>query len=312
MDVALEVRAFDALSRHDRIGDLASLTRALMQEPIGRRSHRVSELAAQLRLLPAEAETPFGNALDALARAPTDEASRALVAALAAHALSLTPTPNGTSTSPDGGDLLRLGATTLAQALRARTHVAGLEPVVGEVTTAARGPIATTLLACTGILLLMRFSRLFATAALAYRTPAEVVVTGDGAVRVNWRVEMLGRRLVDREVLLPRSALLRAVREVRYPGLAFHAGLLALAVGSYLGVSACVDGVRAASPSLLAAGLCVVALGLAVDFALSVAVPGARGTCVMVFVSRDGKKLCVRTADPSQADALMAHLRRTA
>jgi hypothetical protein len=312
MDVALEVRAFDALSRHDRIGDLASITRALMQEPSDRRSHRVSELATKLRLLPADAETPFGNALDVLVREPTDEASRALVAALAAHALSLTPALDGASTSPEAADLLRLGATTLARALDARSHTAGAPPVVGEVTTAARSPAVTTLLAFTGILFLTRFARLFATVALAYRTPAEVVVSDDGAVRVSWRVEMLGRRLLDREVILPRQALLRAIREVRYPRLAFHAGLLALAVGSYVGVSSCVDGARAASPSLLATGLFVVALGLTVDFGLSALVPGARGSCVMVFVTRDGKKLCVRTPDPLDADALMARLRRTA
>lgn len=309
MDVDLEVRAFDALSRHARIRDLASITRALIKEGTDHRSERVAELATEARLTPEEAKTPFGNALDALAQAPEDDASRALVAALAAHAISLSPALD-VGTNPGAAYLLGLGATTLARALRARTQDGRSEPVVGEVTAAPRGPVVTTLLAFTGILFVLRLFRLFATLALAYRTPAEVVVSDDGAVRVCWRVEMLGHRLADRDVLVPRSALVRAVREVRYPRLAFHAGLLALAVGSYVGVSACVDGARAASPSLLAVGFCVVALGLAVDFGLSVALPGARGTCRVVFVPRDGAKLCIGAVDVSRADALMARLRR--
>jgi hypothetical protein len=102
----------------------------------------------------------------------------------------------------------------------------------------------------------------------------------------------------------------RAVREVRYPRLAFHAGLLALASGSYVGVSAFIDGARAASPSLLAAGLCMMTLGLAVDFVLSVVAPGARGTCRVVLVPRDGAKLCIGAVEVSRADALMDRLRR--
>jgi hypothetical protein len=184
------------------------------------------------------------------------------------------------------------------------------EPLVGEMTPAPRGPVTTLLLALTGILLVMRAGRLFGRLALAYRTPAEVVVSDDGSVRVRWRVEMLGRLLSDRDVLVPRAGLVRAVREVRYPRLAFHAGLFALAAGSYVGVSAFVDGARAASPSLLGAGLGVVALGLAVDFALSVVAPGARGTCRVLFVPRDGAKLCIGAVDVARADALMARLRR--
>jgi hypothetical protein len=97
---------------------------------------------------------------------------------------------------------------------------------------------------------------------------------------------------------------------VRYPRIALYAGLLALAVGSYVGVSAFVDGVRAASPSLLASGLAIVALGLALDFALSSVAPGARGRCRLLLVPRDGAKLCVAGVDAARADALLARLSR--
>jgi hypothetical protein len=87
-----------------------------------------------------------------------------------------------------------------------------------------------------------------------------------------------------------------------------YAGLLALAVGSYVGVEAFVDGVRAASPSLLAAGLGFVVAGIALDFGFSSLGPGARGRCRLLLVPRDGAKLCVGGVDPSIADAMLARL----
>jgi len=97
---------------------------------------------------------------------------------------------------------------------------------------------------------------------------------------------------------------------VRYPGLALYAALLALALGSYVGVEAFVDGVRSASPSLLAAGLGIVVLGIALDFALSSLGPGSRGRCRVLLVPRDGAKLCVGGVETTGADAMLARLAR--
>jgi hypothetical protein len=182
------------------------------------------------------------------------------------------------------------------------------EPLVGEMTQAPRSHTATALLAVTGILLAVHVVRLVARLALAYKTPAEVSVGDDGGVRVHWRTEMLGRTLRDRDVVVPRAALVQATREVRFPRLAFYAGLLALAVGSYLGVSAFIDGAKAASPSMLATGLVVIALGIALDFVLSSLSPGARGRCRVLFVPRAGSKLCVGGVDLARADAVIARL----
>jgi hypothetical protein len=137
-----------------------------------------------------------------------------------------------------------------------------------------------------------------------------VSLTDEGGVRVKTHTELLGRTLRDRDVVVPRAALVRATRDVRYPSLAMYAGLLALAVGSYLGVATFVDGVRAASPSLLATGLAVVALGLGLDFVLSSVAPGLRGRCRVLFVSRDGTRLCVGDVDAGRADVLLARLAR--
>jgi hypothetical protein len=200
----------------------------------------------------------------------------------------------------------------LAQVLAlGSTGAESVDPVLGEMAPAPRGSIATLLLAITGVLFVMHAARLFATIALAYRRPAEVFVLDRGergGVRVRWRVEILGRIVRDRDVILPRAALLRASREVRYPRIALYAGLLSLAAGSYVGVSAFVDGVRAASPSLLATGIAIVAIGVALDFALSSAWPSARGRCRMLFVPRGGPALCVGGVDTKRADAALARL----
>jgi hypothetical protein len=187
-----------------------------------------------------------------------------------------------------------------------------MEPIVGEMVPAPRGPVATALLGITGVLLALHVARLFGRIALAYKKPAQITfIDGDGGgVRVRWRVEMLKRTLQDRDVLIPRAALIRATREVRYPRIALYAGLLSLAVGSYVGVSAFVDGVRAASPSLIVSGIVIVGLGLGLDFALSSLAPAARGRCRVLFVPRDGGRLCVGGVDVRRADALLGRLAR--
>lgn len=184
------------------------------------------------------------------------------------------------------------------------------EPLIGEIVPAPRGPVVTVLLAVTGLLFVMQGARLLGRVALAYRKPAELTLADDGGIRVRWRVELLGRTLRDKNVVVPRTGLARATREVRYPGIGIYAGLLALALGSFVGVEALVDGVRAASPSLLAAGLAIVVVGVALDFALSSIVPGARGRCRLLLVPRDGSKLCVGRVDTKSADALFVRLAR--
>jgi hypothetical protein len=211
-------------------------------------------------------------------------------------------------------------AATLAAEVRDRklarvlaTHPpvgAVMEPILGEMAPAPRGPVVTTLLAMTGVLLVVHAARLFGKVALAYKKPAqlEMLDNGDDGVRVRWRVQLLGRTLQDRDVIVPRAAILRATREVRYPRIALYAGLLSLAVGSYVGVSTFVDGVRAASPSLIGWGIAIVGAGIALDFVLSSLWPSARGRCRILFVPREGGKLCIGGVDTQRADAVLARL----
>lgn len=185
------------------------------------------------------------------------------------------------------------------------------EKLSGELLPSPRGPVATAALALTGLLFLVHALRLVARLALAYRRPTEVTLDAKG-VRVRAKTVMLGRTLRDSETLISRTGLVRATREVRYPRLAFYAGLLALAVGSYLGVRTLVDGARSASPSLLLAGLVIVAIGIALDFALTSLGPGTTGRCRLLFVPRTGPALCVGSVDMKRADAALTRLRKNA
>src|SRR5262249_5726296 len=135
----------------------------------------------------------------------------------------------------------------------------------------------------------------------AYRRPAEVSLSESG-VRIRTRTEMLGRTLREREHVILRSGLVRVVRDVRFPRAAFYAGLLALSLGSYIGVRAFADGVRSASPSLLVVGLLIVAAGVGLDFVLGTVIPGSRGRCRVAFVPRTGPTLSVGDVDASRAD----------
>jgi hypothetical protein len=163
------------------------------------------------------------------------------------------------------------------------------------------------LLAITGLLFISAGVRLGARLALAYRRPAEIRFAGD-SVHVHSRTLILGRTVRENDFVLAKQGLARAVREVRYARAAFYAGLFALAVGSLLGVRTFVDGVRSASPSLLFYGLVVVAIGIALDFALGSFGRGTKGTCRVLFVGRDGSSVCVKGVDAEVADAALAQL----
>jgi len=179
----------------------------------------------------------------------------------------------------------------------------------GELGPTPRGPIATTLLACTGLLLLSRGARLLGRFGLAYRQPAEVRLSPRG-LELSHRTELLGRVLRQRETVIPLANLAKVTREVRYPRLGLYLGLLALALGSYVGMGLLVDGARVPGGSfpMLGMGLLVIALGLGIDYGLSVVSDEVRGRCRLVVEPKKGKRLCIGALDPTRADAMLAAL----
>ena len=191
---------------------------------------------------------------------------------------------------------------------RNRAFDESLDRLAGETSSPfPRARIATFLLAVSGILLITHVTRLVARYALAYRRPADIIVSAD-AIRYRTRTEMLGRTLAERETVLARGAISRATREVRFANTPFYAGLIALCLGSYLGICAFVDGVRAASPSLLVWGLLFVAGGALLDYLLGTVLQSTRGRCRVLFVAQDGSKICLGNVNANHADRLLSEL----
>lgn len=178
----------------------------------------------------------------------------------------------------------------------------------GELVPAPRGPVATTLLALTGLLLVVHLGRLLLRLALAYRAEANVRVSRAGVV-VSSKSTLLGRTLRERETRVARDSLAQATREVRYPRFGLYAGLLALAIGSYVGVGALGDGVKSASPTLLVTGLAIVSAGVVLDLLLTSASPSARGRCRVLFVASRGPAMCIGNVDQKRADEALAMLK---
>lgn len=178
----------------------------------------------------------------------------------------------------------------------------------GELGPSPRSPIVTAMLAVTGLLFLSAGARAFAKVALALKRPATVTFSPLG-VEIESKTELLGRTLRERRIRIERTSLVHAAREVRYPALAFYAGLLALAIGSYLGVSLFVDGTRSASPSLLALGLGIVVAGVAIDFVLTGLAPGLRGQCRLLLVPRRGPTIAIEGLDAAPTDRALESLK---
>jgi hypothetical protein len=181
----------------------------------------------------------------------------------------------------------------------------------GELVAAPRGFAATLLLAVTLLLFVLHVGRLVARVALGLKRPALVRVSPEG-LSISWRTELLGRSLHERSTLLPTTTLVRITREVRYARAGLYAGLAALALGTFVGVSLLVDGLRVpggSGPLLLLATVCLLT-GIGLDFALSGGSDTVRGSCRLVVVPRRGRAWCLRSLSPRATDALLESLAR--
>jgi len=184
------------------------------------------------------------------------------------------------------------------------------ERLVGELTLAPSGIVPTLLFIVSGIAALRAGAALVGRAAFAYRKPAAVRLSARG-LEISHRVELLGRTLRERETLIPLSNLASVTREVAYARLGLYAGLAALCIGTYVGTGLLVDGLRVPgfSASLIGMGVAAVALGVVLDFVLSVALDAAKKTCRLVVVPRTGKKLCIGGLDRAATDEVLEKLK---
>jgi hypothetical protein len=384
-----------AVATHEKGEDLARLVHAAAFAAADERRPRLddglTELADRHGISREGAETPYGNVLRALERGGAEaagSATRALLGALLARGVALSP-PDGaeaearvaesllwlsTHTSVDAlsfidealgakadglwlavaalvrrvdagnaplvgraGALLGVAALRASASKVARDEIKALatelrdpiaralasEPeaksaakmldigpdsvVTGELTSAPRHPVTLVLLGLTGVLAAVHLARLFGRYALGYRRPAELRINARGVVIAS-KTEMLGRTLTTREARVPLEALATATREIKFPRAAMYAGLIALALGSYLGVSLFVDGARAGSPELLGVGLLLVLIGVALDFALESARGSSKGRCRVIVVPRNGRAIAMTDLDPTLADTALRRL----
>lgn len=208
----------------------------------------------------------------------------------------------------------------------ARSRPAGAEPeaepeakaralptaeLAGEIVPTPLGPVGLVLWTVSGLIVLRYLFRFVASVVLRCRRPVEITVASAG-VTFKSKLDVLGRTVRTQETLIPLGNLARAVREVRYPRLALYAGLTALAVGTYAGVSLATDGARSGSPSLLALGAGVFAVGVVLDMVFSTLLPGKLGKHRVIFVPRSGRTYAVRVADESAADRALRALASSA
>lgn len=296
----------DPLASHPRRDDLAELVEAVARASARPNSADVARLEAEKRALRSEdAETPVGNVIELLERGAESDDERALLASLLARGLALS-----SSNGKHDEDALRAPLLWLATQGRGLDRPrAGASPksIAGELAPAPRHPLTLILLGVTGLLFVSGAARLFGKLVLAYRRPVELRLESEGLV-LRTRTQMLGRVLREGETRIPFAGLSLATRDIRYPGLPLYLGIIALAVGSYVGMSLVTDGLRAASLSMVGAGALVVLAGLAIDFALSSLLPGRAGRCRMLLVPQRGPKLCIGAIDIEAADRLLGSI----
>jgi hypothetical protein len=186
----------------------------------------------------------------------------------------------------------------------------GLAPIVvisAEQIAPPRHPLVTLLLVVSLVLPVVALAKLFARVALKLHSPAEVTVSRDN-VRVLARTELLGRTLREREILLPTSGLARVAREARWPAASLYAGLIALVLGSFVGLRLVLDGARGGSPEFVALGAIFLVVGLVVDYALAMRPSRSPERSGLAFEPRRGPTVALRDADSKLVDAALRRL----
>jgi hypothetical protein len=173
--------------------------------------------------------------------------------------------------------------------------------VSGEAVPLPLGLMALVLQAVTGLLLVRYFLRFFARYLLGCQSSVELRVE-HSAITVHRRLDVLGRTVTSGETVIPFANLARAAREVRYPRFAMYAGLVALALGTFVGTSFISDGGWGRSPSLIALGAGIFGVGLALDMFLSSLWPSRRGQYRLLFVPRKGRAFAIKVSDQKAAD----------
>jgi hypothetical protein len=179
----------------------------------------------------------------------------------------------------------------------------------GELSPAPKSALLTALLAVTFVLAIAHVSCLIGRYVFSYKRPAKVLLSQRG-LEVTYHTELLGKVLRERATLVPLSNLASVTREVRFARLGMYAGLIALVLGSYVGMGLFVDGLRVpgGSATLLGLAVVIVLVGLVIDFILSSLSDTVRGKCRILVIPRTGKAVCIGALSPAEADAVLGRI----
>jgi hypothetical protein len=199
------------------------------------------------------------------------------------------------------------------RALAAGAVTANAERLEGELATAPFGPVLTTLLTLTLVLFVVQVGKALLRWVLAFKRPASISI-GPNGLELSQRTELLGKVLRERSVVVPLGSLVRVTRETRYARVGMYVGLVALVIGSYLGMGLFVDAVRVpgGSASLFGLAVLLMVLGLMLDFTFSNAADTVRGKCRVLVVPQRGHVFCLGALDPARADAMLATIAEAA
>ncbi|MSP26528.1 MAG: hypothetical protein EXR75_15550 [Myxococcales bacterium] len=175
--------------------------------------------------------------------------------------------------------------------------------IEGVLVPAPLGPVRLVLEALTGVLILRALGRAFAGIFMRRRYSGAVTVERRG-LAIHSVLELFGRTVLVRDVVIPFDNIARAAREARYPRLPLYVGMLALGVGTYVGATLVIDGGRVGSPTLIGIGAVVFSVGLALDLVLVALWPN-RGRHRLVFVPRRGSSYALVVRDEREATELL-------
>ena len=177
----------------------------------------------------------------------------------------------------------------------------------GELAPPTRGPVLTFLLVISLIMPFWAGLRAIGRGVLGVRQPARVRFTRDG-ITVSSSLRLFGKVLREREHVFAKQGLRRVARTVRFPRLGLYLGLVSLVAGSYLGLRLVIDGARAGAPEYLGLGALVIALAIALDYALTLLPALGGASCRLEVEAADGPRVAVARLDREQLDRALRDL----
>jgi hypothetical protein len=133
------------------------------------------------------------------------------------------------------------------------------------------------------------------------KNEVELALAPNG-LRLRGRLTLLGRTIREREEIISTAAVQTLTRDRAYPWVHTLAGILSFTLGVLAGGFFVIDGVRSGETILLLAGAVVVILGVALDLALDVLVPGRRGRVAIELAIHPKRRIRIDRIGADEAD----------